>query len=198
MSPDRPYGSYQTYSLSLCALLLAAATAAAGGLDDFHWREDFDKPGRWTPQATWLANPSPTASVTSDGKAACFRVDEPRKGMKWSAPMPVVALDETPWLVVRYRAENLNIASDDYLVYLDDGVRGRQLNAIRLSDAKADGRWHVAAVDVSMLTTSDAIRGMAVQVQATQKGEAGLWLDWLAFLPEPPKEAQVLRVAQPP
>ena len=172
--------------------LAAAAALAAGGLDGFHWREEFADAGRWAPQPTWLSAASKTASVTSDGQAACFRVDEPRLGMKWSASMPMVGFAYTPWLVIRYRAENLNAQGEDYLVYLDDRVPGKQLNAIRLCDVKSDGKWHVAAVEVSRLTEADGAYGLAVQVRATEKGGARLWLDWLAFLPEPPKDAEII------
>ena len=186
------------FRLLLGLACMTSSVALCGDLDDFQWREEFSKVDQWTPQVTWLGNPSPTASVTTDGQAACFRVDEPRQGMKWSAPLDMVPLAHTPWLVARYRAEGLNTQSDDYLIHLDDRVEGKQLRAIRLCDTVADGQWHVVAVDVSTLTSAEAIYAMAVQVQATPKGNARLWLDWLAFLPEPPKDAQVLRVAQPP
>jgi len=173
--------------------MLFAAVASAGGLDDFHWREEFADAERWRPRVTWLGNPSRTASVTSDGQVACFGVDEPLRGMKWSASMPMVSLADTPWLVVRYRAEKLNTKRTDYLVYLNDRVRGKELHAIRLCDAVPDGRWHVAAVDVTTLTAGEAVYSMAVQVQASAKGRARLWLDWLAFMDAAPKDAQVLR-----
>ena len=180
------------------ALILPSAVFGAE-LEDFHWREDFATVERWAAQPTWLASPSPTASVASDGQAACFRVDEPGKGMKWSLSIPMVSLAETPWLVVRYRAENLLTRSDDYLLYLDDHVEGRQLHALRLSEAVADGQWHVAAVDVSALTSAEAIYGVAVQVQATERGSARLWLDWLTFAEAPPERAEIpRRAAQPP
>ncbi len=172
--------------------LVLVACAVAGDLDDFQWREEFADAGRWEPRPTWLSAVSRTASATSDGQAACFRVDEPGLGMKWSATMPTAGLADTPWLAVRYRAENLRTQGDDYLVYLDDRVPGKQLNAIRLCDARADGKWHVAAVDVSTLTEADGAHGLAVQVRATAKGKARLWLDWLAFLPEPPKDAEII------
>jgi hypothetical protein len=180
---------------SVRLLLLFPSAIVAAGLDDFHWREECEKADRWTPQVAWLGNPSPTASVTSDGQIACFRVDEPGKGMKWSASMPLVSLEETPWLVARYRAENLNTQSDDYLIYLDDRIEGKQLHALRLCDALADGQWRTVAVDVTTLTNSDAVYALAVQVQATEKGRARLWLDWLAFTDEPPKDAQVIQRA---
>ena len=65
-------------------------------------------------------------------------------------------MEATPWLVVRYRAENLDTERTDYLVFADDGVEGRQLDALRLCDAKYDGRWHTAAVDLSLLTEAES------------------------------------------
>jgi hypothetical protein len=184
----------------LCAALLGLCgiAAAGAGLRDFYWRDEFADADRFTAQRTWLSNPSDTASVATDGEAACFRVDEAQKGMKWSAPMPAVSLAETPWLALRYRAENLNTGSTDYLVYLDDGVAGTQLNAVRLADVVADGKWHAAAVDVSALTSAEAVRGFAIQVQANPQGKARLWLDWLTLRRKPPTNAEVLRQAQPP
>ena len=184
------------------AIILGAAlvsVAAAADPDDFLWRDDFTDAKGWTARPGWLSNPSSTASVGSDGQVGCFRVDEARRGMKWSCPVPQVALEETPWLVVRYRAENLQAQGGNYLVYLDDHVAGRQLCALRLSDAEADGRWHVVAVDVASLTSAPAVDAMAVQVQANAAGGARLWVDWLAFLEAPPKGARVIdRADRPP
>ncbi|MFW6162410.1 MAG: hypothetical protein ACODAJ_06540, partial [Planctomycetota bacterium] len=176
----------------LLATLLLSAAAAAGLLDDFHWREEFDDAARWEPRPTWLSNASKTASMSSEEGVACFRVDEPRRGMKWAASVPVVSLLDTPWLVVRYRAEHLVRESGDYVVYLDDRVRGRQLHALRFQDVRPDGRWHLAAVDVTTLTRAEGVYGLAVQVQADAHGDARLWLDGLAFLPEPPQDAETI------
>ena len=178
-------------ALALAGLL--AWSAAADELGDFAWREEFSDVRRWQPQPTWVGNPSQTAGASSDGGAACFRVDEAGRGMKWSAAMPMTPIGELPYLVVRYRAENVRTESDDYFVYLNDRVAGRQLNAIRLRDVAADGKWHVAAVDVTALTAAEAVYSMAVQVQAAKAGKARAWLDWLTFAPEPPKGAEVIR-----
>ena len=187
---------------ALCMLLVAAAAVqvVGGDLDDFIWREEFADAKRYAPRPTWLSAASATSSVASDGHVACFRVDEPKLGMKWSAPMPAIALADTPWLVLRYRAENLHTASDDYLIYLDDRIAHKQLHAVRLRDVVADGQWHTAAVDVTTLTKGDGAHALAVQVRATEAGHARLWLDWLALLPQPPEGAQIIQrvpVARP-
>jgi hypothetical protein len=185
-------------TLATMALALAAS-ARAGDLDDFSWPQDVGRVERWTPQPPWVSDPSPTANATGDGRTVCFAVNEPGRGMKWSAPLPAVSLAEFPWLVVRYRAENLDTTSADYLLYLDDRTPKTQLHALRLGDARSDGQWHTAAVDVGALTRAEAVTAMAVQVQANRQGKARLWLDSISFRDEAPKEATIIaRAAVPP
>ncbi|MBL7044562.1 MAG: hypothetical protein ISR77_38405 [Pirellulaceae bacterium] len=176
--------------LSLAALV--ASFAAAGELDDLCWSERFENIERWTALPAWLGNPAGSASLVRDDSAACFQVDEPNRGMKWSASMPSIALDESPFLVVRYRAENLNTTSTDYVVYFDDGVVDKELRAIRLCDVVADGQWHVAAVDLTTLTEAEGVSKLAVQVQAGRAGKARLWMDRLALVDVPPDDAQII------
>ena len=159
--------------------------AQADDLDNLCWTQQFTQADPWTPQPKWLSHPSPTATVTGDGTAICFAVDEPGRGMKWSAPLSAVSLAEQPYLVLRYRSENLNTASTDYLVYLDDQDNRHQLHALRLCDVLADGQWHTTAVDMSTLTNADAIVAMAIQVQANRQGKGRLWLQWLSFRGDP-------------
>ncbi|MFH1921575.1 MAG: hypothetical protein ABIP48_17050, partial [Planctomycetota bacterium] len=148
-------------------ILLVACSARAGDFDDFSWHEPCTSVERWTPLPSWLANPSPTAPVTSEAETVCFAVDEPGRGMKWSASMPAISLADLPYLVIRYRAENLVTNGTDYFVHLDDHA-GAELHALRLSDVVADGRWHVAAVDLTTLTRAEAVHRIDVRVQAIQ------------------------------
>ncbi|HUT92730.1 MAG TPA: DUF6259 domain-containing protein [Thermoguttaceae bacterium] len=180
------------FGIALVGWIVLASPAPAGDLDDLSWREPFEDVEGWTAQPPWVTNASAAASVTSDGEIACFSVDEPQRGMKWSASMPAVALEELPYLVVRYRAEHLDTGRTDYLVYLDNRVPGAELHAIRLCDVAADGRWHVAAVDVTALTRAEAVQGVAVQAQADGKGKARLWLDWIAMMPRAPDDAEIV------
>ncbi len=178
-----------------CVLTLAvlvASIAGAGELDDLCWSERFDDLERWTAEPAWLGNPSDSASLVRDDSAGCFQVDEPNRGMKWSAPMPSIALDEFPYIVVRYRAENLNTDRTDYLVYFDDGIPSEELRAIRLCDVVADGQWHVAAVDLTTLTEAEGVAKLAVQVRAGPEGKARLWLDRIALVDVPPDNVQII------
>ena len=67
---------------------IPASAAAAEGPDDFLWRDDFTDARGWAARPAWLADPSSTASVSSDGQVGCFRVDEARRGMKWPTTGP--------------------------------------------------------------------------------------------------------------
>jgi hypothetical protein len=178
--------------LAIVPLALPTFTQA-DDLDDLCWTQKFTRTDSWTPQPKWLSHPSSTATVTSNGTAICFAVDEPGRGMKWSAPLAAVSLMEQPYLVLRYRGENLNTASTDYLLNLDDQDNRHQLHALRLCDVQADGQWHTTAVDISTLTNADAIGAMAIQVQANRQGRGRLWLQWLSFRGDPPADATVVQ-----
>jgi len=180
--------------LMLTVVCLAGiGDSAVLALEGLHWRDECAATERWTPQPTWLGNPSATASVESDGQAACFKVDEPGRGMKWSLSTEAIALGESPYLAVRYRAENVDTTPADYFVYLDDRTPGTQLNALRPGDIVADGQWRVAAIDASALTQAEAVYGLAVQVQSNRQGRARLWIDWIAFCPQAPEGATVVQ-----
>ncbi len=165
--------------------------------DDFGWRAECRDAAAWTRQPGWLGNTSPSAGVKSDDGSLCFRVDESSRGMKWSLATPAIALDETPWLVVRYRAENVDAHGADYFVYVNDHHPDRQLNPLRLCDVVADGRWHVAAIDLSTLTEAESVDGIAVQVQAGAAGKAAVWLGGIGLWPTAPEGAEVIQRGKP-
>lgn len=185
--------------MALCTASQGTALAAGANTSDaacpaeeLVWYDDFADASPWKTQPGWLANPSATASISSDAGVAAFRVDEPHQGMKWSRDLPPIALAETPWLVIRYRTENLNQQHSDYSIYLRDGNAKRQLSPWTPNDLIGDGAWHVAAVDVSTLTDRSAVDQIAVQVQAGSTGEARMWLDWIGFSDTPPSDATIL------
>ena len=157
----------------------------------FGWREECRDAAVWTRQPGWLGNASPTAAAKNEAESICFRVDEPGRGMKWSLATPAIMLDETPWLVVRYRAENMDTHGTDYFLYVNDHLPGRQLSPLRLRNVASDGHWHLVAVDLSTLTEAESVDGIAVQVQSGAAGNAAVWLDWLGLCPSPPDDAEV-------
>lgn len=175
----------------LCGwVVLAASVSGAVEPGEFEWCEPFATADAWQPEPSWLANASPTASVECDGRVARFGVDEPGRGMKWSASMAGVELSELPYLVLRYRAERFDVARDDYFVYLKDDVPGTELQAIGLNEVAADGQWHVAVVDVTTRTRGRAVSQIAIQVQSGPEGGVRLWVDWIAMMASPPEQAE--------
>ena len=106
------------WAVSVCEVLASEQTGPAA---DLVWYDDFADVSPWKAQPGWLSNPAQTATLASENGVAAFRVDQPSQGMKWSRDLPAISLAETPWLVVRYRAENLNRQHSDYLIYLRDG-----------------------------------------------------------------------------
>ena len=178
-------------------VLLGASSAAADDAavvpaEALVWYDDLADLAPWISQPSWLGNPASTATLASENSVARFHVDQPGQGMKWARDLPRVSLAETPWLVLRYRAEDLNRQHSDYLVYLRDGDPGRQLAPLTFADAVADGAWHFAAVDVSALTERESVDQLAIQVQAGTAATATFWLDWIGFTDAPPTEATIV------
>ena len=122
-------------------LVFAQPAAAVGACDEFHWVERFARLEDWTRRPEWLPNGSARAAVVREGGAACFRVDEPGQGMKWSRAVPPIALAEQPYLVLRYRAENLDVGRGD------SRSPRLPLHDVRGSDRLACRRDHTYCVD---------------------------------------------------
>jgi hypothetical protein len=175
-----------------CLLLLIGLLGSGPDLD-FYWIDELHDVQKWQARPDWLSHPDSAATVTSNGRMGCFRVTLPGHGMKWSLPVKGVWLDETPYLLIRYKAENLVTDSDDYFVFADDHRPKGQLNAIRLSDVESDGKWHLLAANVRALTEKDSIDELAIQVQANRDGNARLWVDFIQFAVEVPKLASLIQ-----
>jgi len=163
-----------------------------------HVRFDQSTADHWRQMPNWLGNPSARASLSVAEGCLAFSVPEPNKGMKWTvAARPT----DARYLLVRYRAVNLR-PSGDYFIYLDDGLRHdlpfRGLNAIRLNQLVADGRWHFVAADLAARKVGPFITTVAVHVQANERGEARLWVEEIAFVDKLPPGCQVAGERPPP
>ena len=174
------------FQLAQCVSLWAALGASATGSDAFQPADElvwYDDSGRRVvvESSTRLAGqPGGNRDAGERERVSpAFRVDQPRQGMKWSRDLPPISLAETPWLVIRYRAESVNRQHSDYLIYLRDGNAKEQLSPLTFTDVTADGAWHIAAVDVSVLTDRTSVDQIAVQVQAgpTARGAVVAGLD---------------------
>lgn len=170
-------------------LLAVAFIACVGAFAEDAWRNDFNDVTGWEKQTTWQANPSPGATVTTTAGIAEFRTPEAAKGMKWLLQLEdPVDLEITPWLVIRYRAQALNKATD-YLVYLRDGTH-EGTKVIPASATKTDGQWHTVAVCLPERGVIEPVSGLALQASATANGPASLFVDYLAITDTPPTDAE--------
>jgi len=172
---------------------LSALASAACAQDAFEWRDDFDSVDVWGAQPGWLGNPSPSPKRTTANGIATFAIAEPGKGMKWRRELPNLWLPEQRFLVVRYRARNVNTEPTDYFIYVDDSTPGSQCQPICLNDVKADGAWHTVAVDVLPLAGGESAKAMAIQVQAAGEGRAEVQIDFIALSDRIPEGAEELR-----
>lgn len=167
--------------------LVASSAGRPLSLDSTHW----------SPRPTWLPNPADQFTLQTVDEGMVFGVANPLKGMKWLLDTELIELRETPWLVVRYRAENMPTTGEDYVLSADDGVPGRSVSPVRFSDIKADGKWRLLAVDVGELTDAMVVSALAVQVQADAHGAASLQIDRLEWKRKPPTNAELLRHTEP-
>ena len=179
---------------ALC-LLPCLAIAANEGIYDSGWRDDFATVDKWAAQPTWLSNACPEAKATTDGQVACFTVPTPSRGMKWGQDIPGVWVPETRFLVVRYRAEGLKTDSDNYFIYVNDAGT-KETSPVRLKDMVADGKWHTVGVDLEPIVETNAIKALAIHVQAGSAGGARVWVDSIRFCDRLPAGCQEIRGSQ--
>jgi len=136
--------------------------------------------GRLTAEPGWLANPTDEFSAERTDTSVVLRVDEPGRGMKWSADLPEpVDLAVYTCVAVRYRARDIDV-SGDYCVWLGSAPGGRPPeNAVllRLNDVSDDGHWHVAISPIA-----EAFTAVSLALQVQSGGGAGMVeLDYLRF-----------------
>lgn len=169
----------------LACLVLSPCLGAAPGL--------LADPAAWTPQPDWLPNPSAGAAITRSGDTARLVVPEAGRGMKWVRPLSGVWLSDTPWLVVRYRAQGLR-PDPDYFVWVQEQAEHRLL---RLDQLQSDGQWHTLAVDVAATSSLDSLRAIALQMQAASP-QAWIEIGALELAPAPPPKATISGQQPPP
>ncbi len=190
-------GTVKIAAVAVAAWSLTGPQAAAAGglLAGLYWEAPLDRPEVWTPQPGWLSNVDPSAGVRAVKTGLAFRVPRAGRGMKWSRRMRPVWLPESPFLVLRYRARNVDTAQEVYAVYLDDGGGPRELHAVRLNQLETDGKWRRVAVDVRALAASNSVVAVAVQVQAAAP-HAVFEIAELAFADTAPPDCTLLDAAE--
>jgi hypothetical protein len=146
------------------------------------------EPANWEAQPTWLPNPAGQHQVQRTAEGLEFRVQGAGLGMKWLSRLaPPAEVEETPWLVIRYRCLNYD-PKVDYLLWLDDSAHEGGLYLVTAERLRADGQWHTLAADLEALGC-ETVRAVAVQCKAAE--ESGqLTLARLGFVAFPPAEAE--------
>lgn len=179
----------------LCGALFPLSSPAAGQrLFEWGWRADTRQPEAWQRQPSWQSNPSPRASCVADGETLCFAVPDAEQGMKWSQAVPGVAVEDRPFLVLRYRAEGEFTESNDYLVYLDGMQPGVDHHPVRLGDVASDGHWRSVGVYLPDVTRGEQFSQVAIQVRTGKQG-ARLWVAELGLVDRMPEGAERLHAS---
>lgn len=144
----------------------------------------------WRAMPDWLDYDADQYAVTRTENGLDFSVRGATRGMKWLAILEQPADAEvTPWLVLRYRCRGYN-TSVDYLLWLEaEGVRGG-VYALRPENVRADGEWHLVALDLEALGCGVVSR-VAVQCRAVGD-EAHLDVAELRFADARPADAEAL------
>jgi len=156
-------------------------------------RIDLDDTQGWQAEPGWLADNADRYEFSVADGVGVFEVQTPGTGMKWSFRPQGGISPIFGALVVRYRAQGAATDHGDYAVWLQAGAGGQALIAPR--DLKADGEWHVLAVDLSGDSLHDVIEFIAVGVYATDAGPAKLEVDYIHFDPAPPADAEIKKLA---
>lgn len=174
-------------------LLLVVFTMLSGvSLADEAFRDDFDDVALWEARPDWLGNASASPVLISEAGIGRFEIAEPGKGMKWRRLLddPVDA-EMCPWLVIRYRAANLDPVRPDYVVWVKDNAR--QKDGVRLltgEHIRADDQWHTLVVNLPEADVVSPVSQIALQCMAAETGAGRLWVDYIAITDIPPADAE--------
>ncbi len=194
----RRRGEHRWCSLLWVCLVGCLNLEAARAEDGF--RDDFDTITDWTARPDWLAPHAERVSLTTSQGVATFTVSEPGRGMKWWRPLPDrVELELSPWLVMRYRAEHLDLSAPEYLVWLKDATTSKDgLRVLYGNHLQGDGQWHTVAVNLLDFEAASPATAIAVQCWADASGTGSLQIDFVALTDTPPDDAEWLPAPVPP
>lgn len=191
-------GDYRWSRLLLVCLVACLNLEWARGEDGF--RDDFDTITGWTARPDWLTPHAERISLATAQGVATFSVSEPGRGMKWWRPLPdPVELELSPWLVMRYRAEHLDLAAPEYVVWLKDATKTKDgLRALHGNQLRSDGQWHTVAINLLDIEAATPATAIAVQCWADASGTGSLQIDFVTLTDAPPDDAEWLPAPVPP
>lgn len=116
----------------------------------------------WQAQPTWLGNPADTFSLTvvpvdeeisPSGKAWRFEVNQPWRGMKWTARLAeYIAVPADCSLTLVYRASNVRTLStgqahEDFVLLIYDKYENETI-PVMVHQLNTDGDWHEIVVPI--------------------------------------------------
>jgi len=153
----------------------------------------FDRDPGFRPMPSYLQNVAAKPEVIVADGSVTLRVSEPGKGMKYQLDLQPFDSAYSPYLVLRYRAENL---AGGYALWAYDGTQGG-LQILNVGELTQDGQWHEVAIDMAACGVSGSIRALVSEVQCAEQ-PASLTFDSLTLTDEPPAGATLVpKVAAP-
>lgn len=174
-------------------LLMVVLTMLTGAsLADEAFRDDFDDLAAWEARPDWLGYASADSVAISEAGIGKFEIAEPGKGMKWLRLLPEpVDVEMSPWIVIRYRAANLDPDKPDYVVWLkDNGAQKEGVHLLKGDRITADGQWHTLVVNLVEAGLVSPVSQIALQCMAGEGGNGQLWVDTIAMTDTPPADAE--------
>ena len=150
------------------------------------------------PQPTWLPNPADDVEVRLAEGGLLLRVHGQGRGMKWSLEFdPPLQLNDTPYLLVEYRAIGVSPLRD-YFVYAAPQkpvLPQPNYHAAWLDELVADGNWHRLVVKVPEPAQKE-LATMAIQVQSESEF-AKVVIRSIKFVNRPPEPDKRLEEVLP-
>lgn len=171
-----------------------AALCATGVAAPVRLPVDFDGPDPlWIPKPTFQSTPAQNPRLSVADGAVTLAVDEPGRSMKFELQVHPFDPEVSPYLVFRYRAENL---AGGYAIWVFDGSQGgREL--LNTSQLTRDGQWHTAAIDLWAAGAESPVRSLLTDVRCAQQ-PASISFDRIWLSGSPPPEAQLFPEEVPP
>ncbi|MCC6730240.1 MAG: hypothetical protein IT208_12960 [Chthonomonadales bacterium] len=176
----------------LCLLGLCAALSSARATPI-----DGRTAARWSACPSWVTNPSLERAAAADGQRLVFTARGAGTEMPWTLGLRDGEMSgDDRYLLVRYRLEGASTQPGNYFLHGWEGTPGGR--PLIVSDGVvADGRWHVAAVDLERLDAGEPIRQIALKLAVGEGGGARLSVERIWFAGALPSGASVAATPAP-
>ncbi|NPV49083.1 MAG: hypothetical protein HPY69_19235 [Armatimonadetes bacterium] len=179
-------------------LLVVLIMLTGASLADDAFRDDFDDVAAWQARPDWLGYASANPVARSEAGIGKFEIGEPGKGMKWLRLLDdPVDTEMCPWLVIRYRAANLDPVRPDYVVWVKDNARQKEgVRLITGDRITVDDQWHTLVANLPEAGVVSPVSQIALQCMAGEAGGGRLWVDYIAMTDIPPADAEGYQAPQ--